>query len=34
MTAEKDIAMYLYDNDFLKIVQASLEASTVPRLTV
>ncbi|XP_035744194.1 protein saal1-like [Vespa mandarinia] len=33
MTAEKDIAMYLYENDFLKIVEASLETSTVSRLT-
>ncbi|KAL2717240.1 protein SAAL1 [Vespula squamosa] len=33
MTAEKDIAMYLYESDFLKIVETSLETSTVPRLT-
>lgn len=33
MTAEQDIAMYLYENDYLKIVQISLETSTVPRLT-
>ncbi|KAI4495503.1 hypothetical protein M0802_008717 [Mischocyttarus mexicanus] len=33
MTVEKDIAMYLYENDFLKIVEISLQTSTVPRLT-
>lgn len=33
MTAEKDIAMYLFENDFLKIVEAALEVSTEPRLT-
>ncbi|KAK2581435.1 hypothetical protein KPH14_005110 [Odynerus spinipes] len=33
MTAEKDIAMYLFENDFLQIVEAALEVSTVPRLT-